>query len=189
MAYLKKNFRKAAMILYRHRRYAFAAFLAMALFAVLGFAFPDAFHDEQQKIFKDLVELTSGKGFFELAVIIILNNLRSALIGIILGIFFGVVPFLAVAVNGYFLGAVLNKAWSVKGLETLLLILPHGVFEIPALAIAFGLGLRFGLWFREKRKWRDVKRNFGDFMLVYFCIIVPLVVVAGIIESALIHIL
>ncbi len=186
---LMDDFKKARSVVCKNSYYALAMFLLLVFFAIAGFLFPDVFPDEQASAIRNIVSLTSGKGFFELAFIIILNNLRTALISIIFGIFFGLVPLLAVVANGYFLGAVMSQAYSKTGILTFLLVLPHGVFEIPALAIAFGLGLKIGLWYTSQRKIDYIRNNLNEAMLVYVLLIFPLLLIAGIIESGLVHLL
>ncbi|MBI2133611.1 stage II sporulation protein M [Candidatus Woesearchaeota archaeon] len=169
------------------KRYFILSMLALLLVsAVAGFYYPGEFAREQEVILRKLVSLTFGKGFFELFLIILLNNLRTALIGIVLGVFFGLVPLSAVLVNGYFVGAMLNQAYRSSGLSVLLLILPHGIFEIPALAIAFGMGVSLGLWWRERRKLDYIRKSLNDSILVYLYIILPLLVIAALVESSLI---
>lgn len=186
MAGFRSDFKRATRVLYRNRHYSFLMLSLLVAFSLVGFLWPEYFLTEQQMFREQIMELTAGRSLFDLFVIILLNNLRAAFLSIMLGIFFGLIPLFVAAVNGYFLGAVMSNAWKAGGANTLLLVVPHGVFELPGLAIAFGLGLRFGLWFREKAKWQDIKVNFSDFMLVYFYIVAPLLLIAAVIESALI---
>ena len=181
------TFDRGAGIMYANRKYAYGILVLMLVSSVVGFYYPQIFENAENDLIKQLVEITSGKSFLELAFIIILNNLRACFVGIMLGLLFCVIPIGATIMNGYFLGAVMSVIWKTKGANSLLYVIPHGVFEIPALAISFGLGVKLGLWFRQKKKWDYVKSNFRSSMLVYFYIIVPLIVIAGIIESSLIH--
>jgi stage II sporulation protein M len=76
------------------------------------------------------------------------NNLRSTLLilgtgALVWPLLFGV-PLLAVGLNGYLLGVVM--VLSEQGLERVLTaILPHGIFELPALWIAGAWSLKMGL--------------------------------------------
>ncbi len=158
----------------------------MFLMVLIGFYKPDYFATEQMQFVSNLKELIKDKSFAELALLIILNNIRAAFIGIILGIFFGILPVLAAAVNGYLLGAIMKGTWQTAGSQTLLMVIPHGAFEIPSLCIAFGLGIKFGQWYSAEHTWEYIKKTFNDSMLVFFYIIVPMLVVAGLIEASLI---
>ncbi len=184
---IRQDFKKARQIVYANRYYALAMFFLLIFFTIVGFYFPSVFPQEQAGVLREILSLTYGKGFFELALIIILNNLRTCLIGIVFGVFFGLVPLFSVIGNGYFLGSVLNQAYSRTGFLTFFLIVPHGVFEIPALAISFGLGFKIGLWYKERKKLDYIRSNLNEAMLVYVLIIFPLLIIAGIIESGLIH--
>ncbi|MBI4438916.1 stage II sporulation protein M [Candidatus Woesearchaeota archaeon] len=157
--------------------------------AVAGFYFPGLFGEAKQEIVQEIVGLTAGKGFLELALVIVANNLRVAAVGILLGVFFGVVPVVAAVFNGYFMGVVLRDSWSGFGPGIFLFLVPHGVFEIPALALSFALGFRLGFWFRVTRKSAWFASKLKDYAAVFAYIIAPLLVAAGFIESYLIHFL
>ena len=143
------NFKRALKILYLDRNYAIAMLLLLLMFSAAGFLFPNLFTEEKTKLANEIVSLTAGKDFTELAWTIIINNLRTGMIAIVLGLIFGIVPLLSVALNGYFLGSVMSAAWKANGALTLLYVIPHGAFELPALAIAFGMGLKMGLWYKH----------------------------------------
>jgi stage II sporulation protein M len=80
-----------------------------------------------------------------LFVIIFLNNTFIAILFIYLGLIFGILPMFMLVSNGMVLGFVLSQlgsgsTWSVliKG------ILPHGIFELTAILLAFAYGLKLG---------------------------------------------
>ncbi|MBI3034417.1 stage II sporulation protein M [Candidatus Woesearchaeota archaeon] len=186
MSWVGKNLDKSWRVIWKARPYILAALAIEIVFGIVGFYFPGFLAEQQQKLISDIMQLTAGKGFIELALVIILNNLRASMIGLVLGIGFGVIPVLVAAMNGYFLGSVMGSVWKSIGSKAFLFIIPHGIFEIPAFTVAFGLGLKFGFWFKEKRKWAFIRRSFTDSVRAYFFIVVPLLVAAGLIESALI---
>ncbi len=183
---IKSQVKKARKTVWKNRNYILASFLLITFFSAVGFAYPNFFLQVQEKFIEQLSGIAKDKNFLELAWAIFVNNARASLIGIVLGLFFGIMPFLAAVVNGYFLGAVMNVVYKKTGAWVLMLILPHGIFEIPALAIAFGLGMKFGTWPGEKKKWKAIRKNFTEFMRVYAFIVLPLLAVAAIVESALI---
>ncbi|MCC6627787.1 MAG: stage II sporulation protein M [Chloroflexi bacterium] len=77
---------------------------------------------------------------------ILWNNLRIALLVMGTGalVVFLFMPVVSIGANGYLLGAL--AIISQQGLDRLLLsVVPHGIFEVPALIIAGAWGLKMGL--------------------------------------------
>ncbi len=96
------------------------------------------------------------------------NNWTAALLTMFLGIFWGIVPLFAVALNFFILGFI-GSVFFFAGpdltemllglVNYFLAILPHGIFEIPALLIAAAFGLRLGFsWAGWRTTW---KQSFG----------------------------
>jgi len=76
---------------------------------------------------------------------IFLNNLLVALISIFLGAILGLFPIFIALMNGFVVGIVAGKVLESNGIGYLLVgLVPHGIFEIPAILISIGLGLKFG---------------------------------------------
>lgn len=68
-----------------------------------------------------------------------------ALISVFLGAILGLFPIFIALMNGFVVGIVAGKVLESNGVGYLLVgLVPHGVFEIPAILIAIGLGLKFG---------------------------------------------
>lgn len=121
---------------------------------------------------------------------ILRNNLRILLLCPILAVFtLGLYPLLVVALPGVFLGILavqIEAALPLKVLVGLLLILPHGVFEIPAMVIGSALSLRVALSFLrpvpsltalENVVWAVMNAGKG-----YIFLVIPLAVSAAWIE-------
>ena len=72
------------------------------------------------------------------------------------------------------------------GLLILLNLLPHGIFELPAIFLAFGLGLKFGTFWMKKKKIKTLLDYFWNSLRVFLLIILPLLIIAAIIEGILI---
>lgn len=157
-------------------------------FTLLAFFVPTP--DEiSKKILESISELlieTSSMGHFELIGYIFFNNLKVSFFGLFLGVFLGAFPIMASLANGYLLGFVGVRAVSVEGIFVLWKLLPHGVFELPAIFISLGLGLKFGTFIFKKRKLETFKDYFFNSVRVFFFVIFPLLVVAAIIEGTLI---
>ncbi|MDV3104783.1 stage II sporulation protein M [Thermococcus waiotapuensis] len=72
------------------------------------------------------------------------NNLGVATSAYALGVLFGIVPWLIVMVNGFILGLVVALVISqglMSPVQALLAIVPHGVFEIPAILLSATAGI------------------------------------------------
>lgn len=78
---------------------------------------------------------------------ILLNNVYSSLMAMYMGIFAGVTPIATLVVNGMLMGylfAMRAAAGLSVGPAIVKGILPHGIFEIPALLLACACGIRLG---------------------------------------------
>jgi stage II sporulation protein M len=114
----------------------------------------------------------------ELILAIFVRNGMAAVLSIFLGIFFGIVPAAAILFNGLLFGAVVQMApgdiWRV---------LPHGIFELPAMFIVWGLGLWVGQWFLQPPRLEHLKDRLGRSLKVLLFLILPLLAVAAVIEG------
>ena len=117
------------------------------------------------------------------------QNIRVIIVGFILGIFtlgiLGTIPvFVTMGITGY-LGAVL----SMNGIPVssyLLFLLPHGVFEIPALLISTAAVLRIGAAIAAPSPGKTigdlVLYSIGEWFRYLFTMVLPLFLVAAIVE-------
>ena len=103
-----------------------------------------------------------------------------------LGVLFGIFPVAAAVTNGYLIGFVSRYAVEEYGIFVLWRLLPHGIFELPAIIISIGIGLKLGLDFLLKDKRKQFKKDFKEAMRFFLFSIIPLLVVAAIIEGILV---
>jgi stage II sporulation protein M len=111
---------------------------------------------ELADMFQDII----GDSFafdFTMVVKIFINNSTSALLMIFGGVFLGLIPIFAIFLNGFIIGYVLiGSLLSLPAdiIKTVYVsfatILPHGVFEIPAILFSAALGMRFGIEWMQK---------------------------------------
>jgi stage II sporulation protein M len=157
------------------------------LFSFLGYILAPylSFLDE---VLKNLVKQAEGLNAIEMIVFILQNNLQSALLSFFLGFFLGIFPVLGAATNGLILGYVLNLATAKAGPLVALKLFPHGIFELPAIFISMGLGLKLGATFltQTKNLKTELKRRFFSSANVLLRIVIPLLILAAIIEGLLI---
>ncbi len=185
---LKEEYVKSWNYIKESKNSIFIVLIIFFIFTFIGFFVspPEVLFNEILKFIQDLVEKTSGMSYLELIRFIFLNNLGSSFFGMILGVFLGIFPVISIISNGYLLGFVSSLSVENNGLTLLYKLLPHGIFELPAIFISLGLGLRLGGFiFRKKRE-----RTFWEYILeslrVFFFIVIPLLIIAAIIEGSLI---
>ena len=124
----------------------------------------------------------------ELITFLFVNNLQASIFGLIFGIILGVYPVLAAIANGYIVGFVVAMSAEENGLVVLLDLLPHGIFELPALFISLGMGLKLGTFVFQSKRLVAFKEYSWNSLRVFIFIVIPLLIVAAIIEGSLIFI-
>lgn len=138
---------------------------------------------------KDLIQETQGMSQLDLIKFIILNNVKTTFIGILSGIILGIFPIISSIANGYLLGFVALLSVKSGGFLTLWKLLPHGIFEMPAVFISLGLGLKMGTFIFQKKKLKSFIDYLMQSLKVFLLIVIPLLIIAGIIEGTLIALL
>jgi stage II sporulation protein M len=135
----------------------------------------------------EFVRLFRALPKLELAAAIFLNNTIKALLVTVGGAALGILPVIFIFVNGAAVGFVLYGSIPSRGLlAALLAILPHGIFELPAILLATSMGLLLGR--------SSIKKLFGSgetalahelaLALKFFVrIVVPLLVIAALVEA------
>jgi len=161
------------------------------LFLLIGFFIPtpEFLYDEIMKFLKGLLTETQNMSQLDLIGFIISNNVQSTFLSIILGMFLGVFPLASIIANGYMLGFVSSISVNNDGLSSLLRILPHGIFELPAVFISLGLGLKTGMFIFQKDKIKSLKNYLSNSIKVFLLIVIPLLIFAGFIEGTLMFLL
>jgi class 3 adenylate cyclase/uncharacterized membrane protein SpoIIM required for sporulation len=191
---LKENYIKLFNYIRSNKKIIYLCSVIFAVSFITGIIEPNFFIDYQKKIIAELMAL-SGERFFGFTASIISANIQASILGILFGAI--LVPTVALLiVNGYIFGAVTSRALTEVGLEKVLLsILPHSIFEIPAAILSYTLGMAIGItafrYLRDSKKGERKKvigviaRNYKKAVLAFLLVILPLLLVAGIIEGAL----
>lgn len=161
---------------------------------ISGIFFGIKYQSETQQILKSFIEnksdIISDSGNIS-AFGIIKNNVVACIVSIIIGFFpFIFLPILTLSLNGFVLGITLGIGKSLQNMSMikilLLGILPHGIFEIPAIIISIAIGLNLCLCITKKIIGKYNEKIIDDIkesILVFACIIIPLLIVAGIVEA------
>ncbi|MAG28003.1 hypothetical protein CMI47_20955 [Candidatus Pacearchaeota archaeon] len=182
---ISKYYKEAWEYVKESQKYIYFVILLFVLFGVLGAVFSEqlTFIDE---ILKELLEKTEGLSTMGLVSFIFFNNIQSAFMGLLIGVVFGIFPVLVAITNGVVLGYVLQRTAEVAGVLQFWRLLPHGIFELPAIFISLGLGIKLGMFVFAKKKLEELKKRVYNSLMVFFLIVLPLLIVAAIIEGLLI---
>ena len=176
------------------RNYIVVVSLLFALFFILGFSLIyiappeilDPLLDEIRKMIEEIIKESQGKNFIEMWWFIFFNNSSIGFISILGGILFGIFPIIFLISNGVSIGLISSLVASKEGLWTLWMLVPHGIFEIPAIIISFAIGIKLGAFIFNKNIWKEFKFRLQNSLRVFFLIILPLFIIASIIEAGLI---
>lgn len=188
---LKEEYSKSWEYLKESKNFIYAIIAIFFIFVLIGFFLPAPAPITEQilKFIQELLEKTENMSQGELVKFIFLNNLQSSFFSMVFGVLFGIFPMIAVIANGYLLGFVASMSVKVGGSLILLKLLPHGIFELPAIFISLGLGLKLGMFIFQKKKFESLQKYLWNSLRVFFFIVLPLLIIAAIIEGSLIFVL
>lgn len=149
---------------------------------LIGLVFPHHFGIFLSS-FRKLAARFAGRSVPVLIVLIFLQNLFAAFVSMWTGAVLGLVPLAAAAVNGILLGVVMSVAVHGNLGYVLLKLIPHGIFEIPAVFISWGLGIWRGVWIFRARRESTFRDRARKAYRIFFALVLPLLMVAAIIEG------
>lgn len=147
--FFKENYRKSWEYLKESKNFIYAILIIFFLFVLIGAFVPVSESLEKQilQYIQKLLEMTEGMSMGGLISFIFLNNFQSSFFAMIFGTAFGIFSIVVSVLNGYLLGFVSSITVYEAGISVLWRLFPHGIFELPALFISAGLGLKLGLPF------------------------------------------
>ena len=185
---LKKEYQKSWDYLKDSKKFIWIVLGIFFAFTLIGLFIPapELISDEIFKFVKEILLKTEGMSQSQLISFIFLNNLQSSFFVMIFGIFLGIFPVISTIANGYLLGFVANLAIQNGGIFSLWRIFPHGIFELPAVFISFAFGLRLWMSVINRKKYGDLNKTFISSLKTFILIIIPLLILAAIIEGTLI---
>lgn len=181
----RRQIREALKYIKEVRNSIYVSIGVFLIFSIIGFIFSSEF-SILEVLIRDIILQTENLNMFELTIFILQNNMQSAFLGLILGVFLGVYPIMGAGINGLLLGYVASKVTDEYSILALWRVLPHGVFELPAVFISLGMGLYLGGFLFAKRKMRELRRRFYNSVNVFLFIVIPLLIIAAVIEGLLI---
>lgn len=188
---LKKEYKKSWKFIKESRNFIYAVIGIFMLFILLGFFVhvPESLSQQILQFFEEILEKTKDMSQLELTGFIFLNNLKSSFFGMIFGILLGIYPIITAIANGYVVGFVSEMSVQKSGFLSLLGLLPHGIFELPALFISLGLGLKLGSFVFQKKRRKAFNDYLSNSIRTFILIVIPLLIFAAIIEAGLIILL
>lgn len=154
---------------------------------VLGIAYHASF-DQMMLSFMEMAKrITTRRGISLMAAIFLRNSL-SSLIAIVSGYIFGIFPAFSALSNGVIIGVTMTHLEASKMTLALLLLIPHGIFELPAMFISWGLGIWRGISLLRQSQDQLIQERQIKAWKIYFYIIIPLLIIAAVIEGTMIGI-
>lgn len=175
--------------LYSLRKYILLLTGVFFFFVIIGFAASLKNPESSAyliNLFKETFGWITKLDPFERMLAIFKNNALNSLFALVSGIVFGFVPLALIAVNGLFLGVVVQVFSTEKGvLFVLAAVLPHGIIELPMVLFSAAIGLRlgYGMYGFLKGERTNLKQEFKQGLWFYMVRILPLLFVAAVIES------
>ena len=184
----KQEYKESWKYLKEAKNYIYFIFVIFLFFALTGFfiPIPENLSVQLLEFIQELLEKTRGMGQGELIKFIFINNLKASFFGMVLGFFLGIFPLIISLINVYVVGFVASIAVQNQGLFVLWTLVPHGIFELPAVFISLGLGLKFSTFIFKEKKIKALKEYFLNSLRVFLLIVIPLLIIAAVIEGSLI---
>ena len=186
--FLKKNYLLSMNFIKESKIFIYFITGIFFLFTVIGFFVPppEAIYDQILKFIEELLKKTQDLSQFELIRFIFFNNIQSSFFGMVFGVFLGLFPVIFAIANGYVLGFVASVSVNAVGISVLWRLFPHGIFELPAIFISLGLGLKIMTFIFEKNKLKTLKIYIKNSLRTFLFIVIPLLIIAAVIEGSLI---
>ncbi|MEM4259380.1 MAG: stage II sporulation protein M [Candidatus Pacearchaeota archaeon] len=184
-----KGFREQFFDAFRYLKESTNYILAVVFIFVSGGIFGAVYSSKLgfiDEFLKEIVSKIKSMDNMGIILFILQNNLKSSLFGMLFGIIVGIFPVINCISNGVVLGYVMKGVWLESGFREFWRILPHGVFELPAVFISLALGLKLGMFIFAKEKWKTLIWRARNSMIIFVCIVIPLLIIAAIIEGLLI---
>ena len=187
--YIKENILKLTII----------SGIAFLIIAVASFFLIKLIPEEELlAVFKEISAMFDTKGVVNedgsiSAFGLFINNTRAMFIAVVLGMIpFVFWPFFTLFLNSSLVGVVVGIFDATTDYNIFYLILtkllPHGIFELPALFVSTAMGIKLCIISSKKiigKKDLSLKYHLINCLRVFLFIIIPFLILAAIIESSL----
>jgi uncharacterized membrane protein SpoIIM required for sporulation len=158
-----------------------ATFLYCGSF-LLSWSYPENFSFLDEAL-KELVAQFLNKSAISFIARLFIQNLIASYLTMCVVVLFGFLPATVAVFNGFMLGFVIASAPSVSALKILSLLVPHGIFEWPAMMIAWGIGIWRGFGYRYSTSPTTYKERWIEANKVFVTVVVPLLFIAAFVEG------
>ena len=175
-------YRQAVSTLYRVRYGILTAALVYTISGICGWVFADAL-GAFERAASSLVGTFANKSGADFVFTLFIHNLIATYIGMCLLTLWGLVPMVTAIANGLLLGWIVTVVSGPSPAETAMLLVPHGLFEWPAMLIAWGTGFWRGVGYRFEATGTSYLDRWVAANRVFFLIVLPLLFVAALIEG------
>lgn len=160
--------------------------ILLGLFAVGQDSALGEFTREQvEQIGEQLASQIINENPIIVSIFIFMNNLQACILLFLGGATMGIFTMFILSFNGTLIGAIIGLALPEKGaIWVAAALIPHGIFEIPAILLASAFGLMLGEALL-KEMWGSgdaaaIAKTLGGKFLVF---VIPLLAVAAVIEA------
>jgi stage II sporulation protein M len=164
------------------RRPLIFAVCVFAIGIIVGVAFPQNFVFLIKSI-SNMAANAMRHGRLYLVLTILAQNLMAFYILILTGALFGVIPTIALIVNGALIGTAFRFIGHDKLWIMFIHILPHGIFELPAYFFCAAIALHCGQASLDRLGFKEIVARWRLGTRVFLWIVVPLLIIAAFIEA------
>ncbi len=139
-----------------------------------------------EDILKNIPDLRESNNL-EVFTAITSNNILAGFIFLVSGLLLGVPPLIFIILNGFFVGWISYSVGAEIGLVMVVAtLLPHGIIEIPTIVLCAAMGVGFGYQIINKfRGYSGLQQYIIDSIKVFIFRVIPLLVIAGLIETGI----
>lgn len=136
-----------------------------------------------QQAADSLVGKFSGKGGATFVFSLFVHNLVATYLTMCLFTLWGLFPMVTAIGNGLILGWIAVTAGSSSLVDAAAMLMPHGMFEWPAMMIAWGVGLWRGAGYRFSADPGTYVQRWKRSNHLFFLVVLPLLLLAAIVEG------
>ena len=179
---IKSLYIASKVTIFDARKFILFSFLVFILSIIIGYSF---FSDSQivRDNYVELYREHQGHNYFIYVSKILFNNVTVAYISMRLGILLGLFPAISEMATGITIGWLFANAKNIHWLKLLFVLAPHGLFELTAMLIAWGIGFwRCKMLFVPNYD-KVSKENVKQIHKVFITVVLPLLVLAAFIEG------
>jgi stage II sporulation protein M len=179
---LKRQYAAAWSTLCQARYGILMALLAYTASCVGGWFFAEdlGFFHQAAAGLADKFEGRQGADFI---LSLFLHNLVATYIAMCLVSLWGLFPMVNAIANGLILGWIVGTAYGPSPVDAAVMLVPHGLFEWPAMMIAWGVGLWRGAGYRFSSPSGTYLHRLKQSNQLFFLYVFPLLVVAAVVEG------